>query len=118
MSASNLPPSECDGRCPDVPCECLHVEKSGAPPTSFLLPWPISHAGLRNKSQSRASESTGTVHDPFRLFHAAQKHPTTETSTAVHRYEALINAEGTGDGTSVCLCTEIIIKLPHCQSQD
>lgn len=87
MFASSLKATECDGRCPDVPCECLHVEKSGAPPTSFLLPWPISHAGLRHKSQSRASESTGAVHHPFRLFHAVQKHATKETSTTVNAEE-------------------------------
>lgn len=57
-----------------------------------------------------------TIHpEPFTH---AQKRPTSETSTAVHRCEASVSAAGTRDRTSVSLCTEIIIKLPHCRGQD
>lgn len=57
-----------------------------------------------------------TIHpEPFTH---AQKRPKSETSTAVHRCEASVSAAGTRDRTSVSLCTEIIIKLPHCRGQD
>lgn len=75
-------------------------------PQAFSCRGLLLMPGYAIKASPGPVKAPGTVHDPFRPFQAAQKHPTWGPSTAVHRCEALINAEGTGGRPSVCLCTQ------------
>lgn len=91
MFASRLQASQRDGRCPDVLCECLQVEKSGAPPTSFLRLWPINHAGLRHKSQWWAP-GQHTIYSGLFMQHRNVQQENLQT--AVGRCEILIAGGG------------------------